>query len=641
MERREPPQTDEGWYVLHDLRTIDWDAWRAASERDRELAIDDGVEFLDAAERLDDSDAGASAVFSVFGHEADLLILHLRPTIRELDTLERRFEGTAFAEFTERTNSYLSVTEASGYTGAEAYFDPEQEADPGIKNYIESRLYPDLPDAEFVSFYPMDKRRQPEQNWYDLSFEDRADLMSGHGDIGREYAGKVSQIISGSVGLDDFEWGVTLFADDPTDVKDLLYEMRFDPSSSKYAEFGPFFSGRRFPPSDLGALLAGESIPTDEDAFGDDTTAAGDADLLAELERFGVDADAAPAGANGLVFSSEADVETVREEVEGLRGNFEHYDTHVLTEVYEDEGSAAIVSVWETESAADTAAGFLEELPGVTDYRQGSLGGDAEDGGPESVAGHPGSDADASGHPHGDGDADSGGHSHGDDAEDGHPHGDDAAAHSDTSDRAAPSHGSDGEADIRDELEERGIYGGQPHGEDVYALVLYSEADPDELSEEVESLSDGFDRYDSHVKTAVYEAPPEDAYPAVVSIWENEDAAGTAGGYLEDLPRIVRQAGDEAGSEFGTMGMFYTVKPDYREDFVEKFDTVGGLLAEMEGHRRTDLYANREDENDMFIASRWDSREDCMDFFRSDAFVDTVDWGRDVLDGRPRHVFLA
>ncbi|HMB49034.1 MAG TPA: antibiotic biosynthesis monooxygenase, partial [Natronoarchaeum rubrum] len=225
----------------------------------------------------------------------------------------------------------------------------------------------------------------------------------------------------------------------------------------------------------------------------------------------------------------------------------------------------------------------------------------------------------------------------------------------DDSGSAPPSYGSDGEADLREELEERGIYGGQPHGEDVYALVLYSEADLEELSEEVESLSDGFDRYDSHVKTAVYEAPGEDAHPAVVSLWGTESAAGTAGGYLEDLPGIVRQAGDdgaataadgesaatEGDSGFGTMGMFYTVKPEHREDFVEKFDTVGGLLADMEGHLQTDLYANREDENDMFIASRWESREDCMDFFRSDAFVDTVDWGRDVLADRPRHVFLA
>jgi len=89
------------------------------------------------------------------------------------------------------------------------------------------------------------------------------------------------------------------------------------------------------------------------------------------------------------------------------------------------------------------------------------------------------------------------------------------------------------------------------------------------------------------------------------------------------------------------MGMFYTVQPEYEDDFVEKFDTVGDLLADMEGHRQTDLYANVEDDCDMFIASRWDSKDDCMEFFRSDAFSDTVDWGRDVLADRPRHVFLA
>ena len=169
--------------------------------------------------------------------------------------------------------------------------------------------------------------------------------------------------------------------------------------------------------------------------------------------------------------------------------------------------------------------------------------------------------------------------------------------------------------------------------------MLYSEADPDDLHAEVEDLRDGFDRYDTHVKTAVYEA--EGANTAVVSIWETADAADTASGFLSDLPGIVRQADDDGTSAFGTMGMFYTVKPDHRGDFVEKFDTVGGLLADMDGHRATHLYENREDENDMFIASRWDSKEDAMAFFRSDAFSDTVDWGRDVLADRPRHVFLA
>ncbi|PSQ48082.1 hypothetical protein BRD15_06090, partial [Halobacteriales archaeon SW_6_65_15] len=200
---------------------------------------------------------------------------------------------------------------------------------------------------------------------------------------------------------------------------------------------------------------------------------------------------------------------------------------------------------------------------------------------------------------------------------------------------------SDGESgSIRGELEDLDIYAGQPHGEDVYAMVLYSEADPDELFEEVDGLRSNFDHYDTHVKTAVYEnADEEGDRAAVVSIWETQSAADTAGGFLADLPDIVGRAGEESG--FGTMGMFYTVKPEHREDFVEKFETVGGLLEDMEGHLETDLLANREDENDMFIASQWESKEDAMDFFRSDAFSDTVEWGRDVLADRPRHVFLA
>ncbi len=618
MDRREPPQTDEGWYVLHDLRTIDWDAWTEAAPAERERALDAGVEYLEAAEAVEDADAGASAVFTVLGHEADLMLLHLRPTLADLDTLERQFETTAFARFTEHTGSYVSVTEASGYTGAEAYFDPDEEADPGIKNYIESRLYPDLPEADFVSFYPMDKRRGPDHNWYDLSFEDRAELMSGHGDIGRSYAGKVSQIISGSVGLDDFEWGVTLFADDPTDVKDLLYEMRFDPSSSRYAEFGPFYSGRRFSPAELDAVLSGEPVGVDdtEEAGISDEGAATPADAEAErtdaesesaddeaasvpseLDRLGV---SLPDEGVGLVVYSDASTDEVDEEVEGLRGNFEHYDSHLGTEVVGDGEDTAVVSGWETDRAAGIASGFLEELPGVTGYLQGALDGSAS----EFHAVGDGEDHEEAA----------------DEAEDTH----------DRTDENAES--------IRDELDDHGIYAGQPHGEDVYALVLYSAADVDELREEVASLSDGFDRYDTHIKTAVYTT--EGADPAVVSIWETEDAANTASDYLSDLPEIVRQAGDDAET-FGTMGMFYTVKPEHEDDFVEKFDTVGGLLEEMDGHRQTDLYANVEDDCDMFIASRWDSKEDCMAFFRSDAFSDTVDWGRDVLADRPRHVFLA
>ncbi|MFC4450938.1 heme-binding protein [Halorussus aquaticus] len=514
---REPPATNEGWYALHDFRTVDWDAWRAAPERERESALEDGISFL--RERVDVTDAedGSSAVFSMLGHKADLLVLHFRPTMADLDTAERAFEDTAFAEYTEQSNSYVSVTEVGGYTNEEMTKEPEEIEDTGLARYAESKLYPQIPDSEFVCFYPMDKRREPGENWYDLPFDERAEMMDTHGEIGKTYAGQVSQVITGSIGFDDFEWGVDLFSNDATNIKDLLYELRFDESSSKYAEFGPFYFGRQFPPEDLPQFMAGEAVPAEEEA-------------------------------------------------------------------------------------------------------------------------------DESGHPHGEG-----GHGHGE-SESHHGHGDGEGNHhggdSDHHHGGDESTAEDDSGSIRGELEDLDIYAGQPHGEDVYAMVLYSEADPDELFEEVDGLRKNFDHYDTHVKTAVYRANDRDR-SAVVSIWETQSAADTAGGFLSDLPGIVARAGERgsghAGEEsgFGTMGMFYTVKPEHREDFVEKFETVGGLLEEMDGHLETDLLANREDENDMFIASQWESKDDAMAFFRSDDFADTVDWGRDVLADRPRHVFLA
>ena len=176
--------------------------------------------------------------------------------------------------------------------------------------------------------------------------------------------------------------------------------------------------------------------------------------------------------------------------------------------------------------------------------------------------------------------------------------------------------------------------------------MLYSEADPEELATEVADLRESFDHYDTHVKTAVYETGDElqagdgDQPPAaVVSLWDTQDAADTASGFLTDLPGIVGRPDD--GDGFGTMGMFYSVEPNHRDDFVETFGEVGDLLAEMDGHRETALLFNREDENDMFIASQWDAKENAMAFFRSDEFAETVQWGRTVLTDRPRHVFLA
>ena len=631
-ERREAPVTEEGWYALHDLRRIDWDAWRDATERERERALDEGVEYLRSHEDVTDSDEGGSAAFAVTGHKADLMLVHLRPETADLDRAERAFEHTALAEFTERATSYVSVTEVSGYVTEELEDGIENIESEGTRNYMLQRLHPSMPDAEHVCFYPMDKRRGPEHNWYDLPFDERAELISGHGDVGREYAGKVTQIITGSMGFDDYEWGVTLFADDPTEIKHLLADMRFDPSSSRYAEFGPFYFGRRFAPEHLPELFAGERLPTygeETDADGvepDDHDGATDSDesddgggggggrpdpgapphaevpaeeLVAELNRLGVDLAAHPEAGYGLVFHSDEDAERLVDEVDGLRSNFDHYDTHVLTAVRADAGSSAVISLWKNERAANTASGFLGDLPGVGD---GEGDEDAAIGAPVEAGGDEDPDADP--------------------------------------ERVGTVEGTDdeGDDDIRGERADLDIYAGKPHGEDVYAMVLYSEADADELREELDSLRDGFDRYDTHVRTALYAGTKTDR-AAVVSLWETREAADTAGNYLGDLPGVVARAGEESG--FGTMGMFYTVKPEHREEFVDRFGAVGDLLADMEGHFETDLMVNAADENDMFIASQWAGREDAMDFFRSDAFRETVQWGRDVLADRPRHVFLA
>ena len=674
MDQRTPPQTEEGWYVLHDCRRVDWDAWRDAPERTRDRALAEGIDFLEGYESLADSEEGQTAVYTVMGHKADLMILHLRPTMADLDAAERHFEQTEFAAFTERTYSYVSVTEASGYTEkAREYFDGEVDDDSGLAQYIQARLHPDVPDEEFVCFYPMSKRREPDQNWYDTSFEERAAHIKRHGDIGRGYGGQVNQMICGSIGFDDWEWGITLWSDDMTHIKELLTEMRFDPSTSRFAEFGPFYVGRRFTPEDLPAVMAGHRVPTGEgdaptaaddpahatttDAHAADSGPAADADghgnahpgspgegdhphgeanadadhptsgdehddgssgsagsrpgedsssgsaggrpdvsgdfeevddAVGRLGRLGLhEGEAYDGGDYALVYHSATDAEDLVDEVGELAESFDHYDRHVTTTTRAQSGQSYVISIWTAKEAAETAAGFLGDLPGIEERVGGQLGEPDE-----------GDEADA------------------DDAEG----------------TAASSQS------IREELDAEGVYAGQPHGEDVYALVVYSEADPETLAEEVTDLRSAFDRYDTHVRTTIYEDLDSDT-TAVASLWDTEDAAGTASDYLTDLPEVVHRQGEADG--FGTMGMFYTVKPDYREDFVAKFDTVGGLLDGMDGHRETALLANHDDANDMFIASQWDSKEDAMAFFRSDEFSETVSWGRDVLADRPRHVFLA
>lgn len=231
----EAVKTLDGWYCLHDFRAMDWTTWKMISPEERQAAIHEFLGLIENWNRTQDDKKGSHALYTVVGQKADFMMMILRPTMEELNELETEFNKTKLAEFTVPMHSYVSVVELSNYLPSDQ--DPYQNPE------ILARLYPTLPKAKYVCFYPMDKRRQGEDNWYMLPMEERRSLMRSHGMIGRSYAGQVKQIITGSVGFDDYECGVTLFSDDVLQFKKLVYEMRFDEVSARYGEFGSFFVG--------------------------------------------------------------------------------------------------------------------------------------------------------------------------------------------------------------------------------------------------------------------------------------------------------------------------------------------------------------------------------------------------------------
>ncbi|GGD75089.1 hydrogen peroxide-dependent heme synthase [Paenibacillus nasutitermitis] len=244
----EVAQTLEGWYALHDFRLIDWTAWEAADEHVRQAAVDELQTYLKEWQAMEDSKAGSTAFYSIIGQKADLVFMFLRETLEELSELETAFNKSIFAKFTYPAYSYVSVVELSNYMTPPGT-DPMQNPD------IMARLKPILPKWNHICFYPMNKRREGNDNWYMLGMDERRTLMRSHGMIGRQYAGKVKQIITGSVGFDNWEWGVTLFAEDPLQFKKLVYEMRFDEVSARYGDFGDFYVGNLLNEEKLVQLL--------------------------------------------------------------------------------------------------------------------------------------------------------------------------------------------------------------------------------------------------------------------------------------------------------------------------------------------------------------------------------------------------
>ncbi|MBI4264193.1 MAG: heme-dependent peroxidase [Acidobacteria bacterium] len=260
------PETLEGWSVLHLMYRVRWDRLRQHPSRDRERMAAEAVQALAVP------DAGSTAFVQVLGHKADLMFVCFRRGFEPLAQAQLALSRTELHDALDATSSYVSVVELGMYEmtakiheqlGAkykpgsdefEQAFDREMEAQ---RQRVMNRLFLDLPKARYVCFYPMNKRRGEALNWYSESFERRAAMMREHGMIGRTYAGKVTQVISGSIGYDDWEWGVDLFAEDPLVFKKLIYEMRFDEASAKFAEFGPFYTGLQFAPDQLDVYLDG------------------------------------------------------------------------------------------------------------------------------------------------------------------------------------------------------------------------------------------------------------------------------------------------------------------------------------------------------------------------------------------------
>ena len=265
------PLTTEGYSVLHQMLRLRWPEWRALpAPQKSEIAAEASL----ALSAMETHSPGQSALYSLIGHKGDLMLIHFRESFADLNQVELQVANLRLNEYLEPTTSYLSIVELGLYESTMKIY--KELMDQGIvphsdqwkaeiecklnrhKEAMKPRLYPEIPPNRYACFYPMDRRRGEDKNWYKLPIEERARQMNDHGLVGRRYAGEVKQIISGSIGFDDWEWGVDLFADEPLVFKKLIYEMRFDEVSAVYALFGHFYVGVRVAAAKLENLLSGQ-----------------------------------------------------------------------------------------------------------------------------------------------------------------------------------------------------------------------------------------------------------------------------------------------------------------------------------------------------------------------------------------------
>jgi hydrogen peroxide-dependent heme synthase len=265
------PLTIEGYSVLHQMMRFRWSTWRLLRPAQKAKVIHEASSVL---AKMEQNASGQSGLYSLIGHKGDLMFVHFRQSFDELNQAEMQIARLRLSDYLEPTTSYLSVIELGLYEStikvyrelAERGVEPHSEEwNRAIKETLarqreamRPRLFPELPRHRYICFYPMDRRRGEDKNWYTVPIEERARQMNEHGLVGRRYAGEVKQLITGSIGFDDWEWGVDLFAEDPLVFKKLIYEMRFDEVSAVYALFGTFYVGLRCGSSELGKLLSGQ-----------------------------------------------------------------------------------------------------------------------------------------------------------------------------------------------------------------------------------------------------------------------------------------------------------------------------------------------------------------------------------------------
>lgn len=253
----------EGWHVMHLFYHIDHAQWALLAEDERREAKTNLTELVGEIRATPDTHLLA---FAVATPKADLGFMLLTPDLQVANQFEKQLTLSLGPDILTPVYSYLSQTESSEYTTTREQYAEEtlvgekalvpgsaefetalKEFDERMAHYLKHRLYPVLPDWPAICFYPMSKRRSGLDNWYSLPFDERKRLMAGHARTGRTYAGRILQLITGSTGLDEHEWGVTLLAKDTIDIKSIVYEMRFDEVSARFGEFGDFYIGMQLP----------------------------------------------------------------------------------------------------------------------------------------------------------------------------------------------------------------------------------------------------------------------------------------------------------------------------------------------------------------------------------------------------------